>query len=77
MQAVRDRLHLDVAMRNRSAWTTAALTGAAFVGKLRKYDEYFGTNRTVGQGGEAQTAAQQETALRLLAQAWGAKEDGS
>ncbi|AGT07906.1 hypothetical protein JCM7686_0797 [Paracoccus aminophilus JCM 7686] len=64
-------------MRNRSAWTTAALTGAAFVGKLHKFDEYFGASRAAGQGGEVQTAAQQETALRILAQAWGAKEDGS
>ncbi|MDN3711631.1 hypothetical protein QWZ10_06975 [Paracoccus cavernae] len=76
MRAVRDRLHLDLAMRNRMAWTMAALTGAAFVGKLRGYDDYFGAHGAPTRGG-AQTAVQQETALRLLAQAWGAIEEGS
>ena len=76
MRAVRDRLHLDLAMRNRVAWTTAALTGAAFVGKLRKYDDYFGAQGAPARG-DTQTALQQETALRLLAQAWGATREGS
>ncbi|MDS9468604.1 hypothetical protein RGQ15_13625 [Paracoccus sp. MBLB3053] len=74
MQASRDRLRREVEMRNRSAWNTAALTGAAFAGKLRRFEEYFADRGA--RVSEPQTQAQMEAALQLLAAAWGAEAAG-
>lgn len=73
MQAHRDRLRLAAEMRNRSAWNTAALTGAAFAGKLRGYDSYFSASDPRQSG--PQTPEQLEAALHVLAAAWGASPE--
>lgn len=67
-------MKIEMAMRNRSAWNTAALTGAAMAGKLPRYDEVFGTSTPDHRG--PQSAEQQETALRVLAAVWGVVEQG-
>lgn len=59
-------------MRNRTAWNTAALVGAAMAGKLPRYDEFFRADTPENRG--PQTPEQQEAALRVLAAAWGAVE---
>ncbi|WP_017999926.1 hypothetical protein [Paracoccus sp. N5] len=72
MHAAIARLKIEMTMRNRSAWNTAALTGAAMVGKLPRYEEFFRPETAEERG--AQSAEQQETALRVLAAVWGASE---
>lgn len=62
-----------MAMRNRTAWNTAALLGAAMVGKLPRYSEVFPPARAAKPA--TQTPEQQEVALRLLASAWGAVQE--
>ncbi|MFV0303559.1 MAG: hypothetical protein ACK5IP_22280 [Paracoccus sp. (in: a-proteobacteria)] len=57
-------------IRNRQAWNTAALVGAAQVGKLPRYEDVFGSSPK--QRPAVQTGKQQEAALRVLAAAWGA-----
>lgn len=70
MQAARARMRLEVAMRNRTAWNTAALVGSAMAGKLPRYDEVF---PPAAAPAAIQTPEQQEVALRMLAAAWGAQ----
>lgn len=63
-------MRLEITMRNRTAWNTAAMVGAAMAGKLPRYEEFF--EQDSPDYGEPQTPAQQEAALRVLAAAWGA-----
>lgn len=70
MQAARERMRLEILMRNRTAWNTAALVGSAMAGKLPRYEEFFPSETPADRA--PQTAAQQEVALRVLAAAWGA-----
>lgn len=72
MHAALSRLKIEMTMRNRTAWNTAALVGAAILGKLPRYDEFFRTDAP--ENSEPQTPEQQEAALRVLAAAWGAIE---
>lgn len=58
-------------MRNRAAWNTGALVGAAMAGKLPRYDEFFPVE-PVATDTTPQTAAQLEAALYALAASWGA-----
>lgn len=75
LDAAMARMKIEMSMRNRSAWNTAALTGAAMAGKLPRYDEVFASDHPEGRG--PQSVAQQETALRVLAAVWGAVEQGA
>ncbi|WP_285050801.1 hypothetical protein [Paracoccus sp. SSJ] len=59
-------------MRNRTAWNTAALVGAAMAGKLPRYEEFFRIDERETRG--PQSPEQQEAALRVLVAAWGAVE---
>ena len=70
MHAALARMKIEMAMRNRTAWNTAALVGAAMVGKLPRYHEFFRTEEAVQRG--PQSPEQQDAALRVLAAAWGA-----
>lgn len=70
MRAALERMKIEMTMRNRTAWNTAALVGAAMVGKLPRYHEFFRTEETVQRG--PQSPEQQDAALRVLAAAWGA-----
>ncbi|WP_423209123.1 hypothetical protein E2976_18430 [Paracoccus yeei] len=72
MDAALSRLKIEMTMRNRTAWNTAALVGAAMAGKLPRYDEFFRSDSAEERG--PQTPEQQEVALRVLAAAWGAVE---
>ncbi|MDF3606129.1 hypothetical protein PE067_08305 [Paracoccus sp. DMF-8] len=64
------RLKIEMTMRNRSAWNTAALVGSAMAGKLPRFDEFFRSDTAVDRG--PQSPEQQEAALRVLAATWGA-----
>ncbi len=70
MHGALSRLKIEMTMRNRTAWNTAALLAYAMAGKLPRYEEFFGTDTRQSQ--PPQTAEQQEVALRVLAAAWGA-----
>ena len=72
MQGAAKRVKREVEMRNRQAWNTAALCGAAFAGKLPKYERVFGGSQSIKHGGE-QSPEVQEAALMQLARAWGAE----
>lgn len=72
MHAALSRIKIEMTMRNRTAWNTAALVGAAMVGKLPRYDDFFRTDSRESRG--PQSPEQQEAALRVLAAAWGAVE---
>ena len=71
IHAALERLRLEMTMRNRTAWNTAALVGAAMAGKLPRYDEFFPVEAEADSKGP-QTAEQLEVALRALAASWGA-----
>lgn len=71
MHGARARIRVEMTMRNRQAWNTAALVGAAMAGKMPRYDDFFPTYRAEAKA--AQNADQQEAALRVLAALWGAR----
>lgn len=71
MDGARARIERQIEMANRQSWNTAALTGAAFGGKLPKFEKVFG--RGPLRHGAPQSPAVQEAQLRALAAAWGAK----
>lgn len=69
MQGAARRIEREAEISNRQAYNTAALAGAAFAGKLPRYDKVF---RKPVQPGRPQSAAVLEANLRALAAAWGA-----
>lgn len=71
MDGARARIEREIEMANRQAWNIAALTGAAFGGKLPKYEKVFG--RGPLRSGAPQSPAVVEAQLKALAAAWGAK----
>lgn len=71
MDGARDRIERDIDMKNRLAWNTAALVGAAMAGKMPSFDKAFGKRI---QQQAAQSAEVLDANLRALAIAWGATE---
>lgn len=69
MEGALARIERDVEMANRQAWNTAALTGAAFGGKMPPFEKVFGRKITHGR---PQSPAVVEAQLHALAAAWGA-----
>lgn len=70
IHAALERIKVEMTMRNRTAWNTAALFGAAMAGKMPRYDEFFQTDGREDRG--PQSPEQMEAALRVLAASWGA-----
>ncbi|RRH71993.1 hypothetical protein [Falsigemmobacter faecalis] len=70
MRGARGRIELQIDLQNRLAWQTAALSGAAFVGKLPAFEKVFPEHG--GREVQPQTPEHQEGFLRALAAAWGA-----
>lgn len=70
MRGARQRLRLEIEMRNRQAWNTASLTGLAFAGKLPAFERCFGGGP---QAGPPQSPPVLAAMGRALAAAWGAK----
>lgn len=71
MQGAKERLARELEITNRHAYSTAALAGAAFAGKLPAFDKAFGKN--LRPSGKPQSVAAMEASLRVLAAAWGAQ----
>lgn len=69
MRGAARRIEREIEISNRHAYNTAALTGAAFAGKLPKFERVF---RPKLSPGRPQPAAILEANLRALAIAWGA-----
>lgn len=69
MRGAARRIEREIEISNRQAYNTAALTGAAFAGKMPKFDQAF---RPKLAPGKPQSAAVLEANLRALAIAWGA-----
>ncbi|CAM3090459.1 hypothetical protein PANO111632_02605 [Paracoccus nototheniae] len=71
MRGAAQRIKRDIEMRNRQAWNTARLTGAAMVGKLPDYEKCFGRGNV--KHGKPQPPAVLAAMGRALAAVWGAK----
>jgi len=69
MRGASRRIERNIEISNRQSYNTAALTGAAFAGKLPKFEQAF---RLKPARGQPQSAAVLEANLRALAIAWGA-----
>lgn len=73
MRAARQRVSLEIEMRNRQSWNTAALTGGAMAGKLKPYEQVFG--RPSLSAGKPQSPDVMQAMCNALAKAWGATEE--
>lgn len=70
MQGAKERLARELEISNRHAYSTAALAGASFAGKLPAFDKAFG--KKLRSAGKQQSVEVMEASLRVLATAWGA-----
>lgn len=71
MRGAAQRIKLEIEMRNRQAWNTASLTGAAMGGKLPAYETCFGPARPSAR--RRQSPEVLAAMGRALAAVWGAK----
>lgn len=78
MRGAAQRVEREIEMRNRQAYNAAALSGAAFAGKLPRFERAFRKQVAVVRARSArpQPAAVLEANLRALAKAWGADIKG-
>lgn len=72
MQGAAKRISREIEISNRQAWNTAALTGAAFGGKLPKFEKVFSSGGRV-RASAKQSAEVLEANLRALAVLFGAE----
>ncbi len=72
MDGARQRIELEIEMRNRQAWNTAAMVGGAMVGKLAPYEKVFGARLAPGR---EQSEDVMQAMCNALAIAWGAERE--
>lgn len=72
MRGARQRVEMEIEMRNRQAWNTAALVGGAMAGKLPAYEKVFGAHLAPGK---PQSEDVMQAMCNALAIAWGAERE--